>query len=106
MDDMFVPLAKGLMVYVSESEAVIDSLLEEVGRMIMNVLDVMTVVLGDVTVTCLFDVRKVTCLCDVMDGTSSLSDPHHVRRDEGEGGDPGAGHTGGDVLVILVIVKF
>ena len=47
MDDMFVPLAKGLMVDVSESEAVIDSLLEQVGRMIMNVLDVMTLWLDD-----------------------------------------------------------
>ena len=62
--------------------------------MIMNVLDVMTVVLGDGDV----------CLCDVMDVTSSLPDPSHVRRDEGDGDDPGTGHTGGDVLVILVIV--
>ena len=48
---MFVPLAKGLMVDVSESEAVIDSLLEQVVRMIRNVLDIMTLLLdgGDVS---------------------------------------------------------
>ena len=33
VDDMFVPLAEGLMVDVSQSEAVIDSLLEQIPSM-------------------------------------------------------------------------
>ena len=83
-----MPLAKGLMVDVSESEAVIDSLLEQV--VTINVLDVM---------------MAVTCVCDVMDVTCSLPDPRHVRRDEGDGDDPGPGHSGRGVLVIVISVE-
>merc|ERR1712226_731603 len=50
VDDMFVPLAKGLMVDVVESEAVIDSLLEQIPAMFAETRETETI-LGPVIQT-------------------------------------------------------